>query len=588
MTSCTLTQTPQVADVPEPEIDFIDGQSFMSFDTLDDILTFTKRNESVKVRDQQDSNTALEAVASTSRLPEQSAAFVSPVLNEFLKKTREELKRSVSGIVCPPRDSRIFETGALKMDVARKPFADLPKLPPVRVPVVPVPTPRPRCTGVENDPIITKPADVLPVKRKKPSPDFDASKMTTDDFEKCYTKLMHESAKHLALSRVSRHVSFKMDDAYAKFALEALNPTSAASVSPPPPEKPGKKWKRKSSELDSPTGKSVKESDVVAMISRKRDGAKRDIRLPSRYQESALIEGKDLICPAPFGSSAETHACERKSRKRLLDEQKRLAVLKFPTRELSPSMSSDNPPEKSRIPAAKRKRPVIKIENSGTKAIPTISNGPATMQTTNGSSIPRSTGQFVAPAPIRNKSKISVAGSNVLSQPPVLKTPLIRERVPVSDGSKSLYKELYRELFYACHPDKRVECQQNRVKPRVHKQQAVDRAVDIIKRLKLQERQFLYIKKLLMLWNKKLDLCSKVITNRVSPEPNPEKDTVSVVRNVLKAYQQSVGYKVSENMEKRGVNGEFKMIFFHPHNLLFSFRRTTRSDTFPCEYVNQI
>lgn len=510
--------------ISEPEIDEIDGQVFESFETWDACQNYKRAHHGIDTR--------LKQCPPDAPLPS-SSAFMSTALDEFLSRTKEELQRFPVAVASyPPCDSRIYDPGALKMDSVRKPFADLSKL--SKLPQVREKSMTPalaQSDGIENSPVQRK-TEHVPTKRKKSATqlDFDADKVKVEDLEKTIVRLVSEAAKDLISLPKPRHVSIQMDDTYSKFALEALTVSAAGSgLASAEAEVKVKKGKKRAKEWDdesySPSCKSAKETDLVSMISRKRDSAKRDIRLPSRYQESAFMEGDQFVCVAPFGSDSSIQ--DKKQRKRLVDEQRRLQVLKHPNTE-SPKKVRKSP----------EKRVVkLKIIHQASKPIPVDRRPlPATKQQPFSNSITVTTS---APVPAVNP----VPMPRLLPQP----APKPAAPVPVQED----LKYLYRELYYECTPGRREYYQKKCIKPRVNKKQAVDEAIEVIDRLVKREKQLLYINKLLGLWHRKLDLCSQVITNKVRPEPNASKDTVTVVTSVLKAYQNSVCYKISESLEKQ-------------------------------------
>jgi hypothetical protein len=317
-----------------------------------------------------------------------------------------------------------------------------------------------------------------------------------------------------------------MDESYSFFATSALTDLSAEPAEPEVPINKTKKFNKKTKSRDESaivSGKSEKETDLVAMISRKRDGAKRDIRLPSRYQESVLMEGNSWICDAQFGSE---NPVEKRPRKRLIDEQKRLLVLKKqPVADSSHVPSHANTDK--RVIAVKRKRPQPVIT-----PIPVVR----------------------AASPVKQKNVIPVVQKMTFApQIPIRPLPLIPVPAPVmrkGTGTSEDLKQLYRELFYACAPARREHFQKKGIKPRINKPYTVNEAVRIIKALQLRERQLLYIKRLLGLWHHKLDLCTQVISGKARPEPNPNKDTETVVLSVLRAYQDSICYKLLASLPK--------------------------------------
>ena len=530
MTSGLSTPRPPAHRSSEPEIDVIDGHSFMSFETIDAMLNYTQANERLQTGDPSRVK-RMRCSTETAVPPQQSSsAFMSTTLDEFLK---EEMLRCPAAGPSPPRDSRIYETGVLKMDGVRKPFADLSKLPHVRDSVAAAP---PLSHGVENNPVLQQ-SEHAAIKRKKTTTlqEFDAAKVSTEQMEKTATRLIHDAEKEIMLLRKPRHISFQMTEPYCNFALKALaGPSAEPAAAAAEQESPNKKGKKKritgpDVSACSPTKSSRKETDLVAMISRKRDGAKRETHLPVRYQESALIEGDQWICAASFGSDPVSDpVSEKRARKRLQDEQKRLLVLRYPDADTPQSLRKS--PEKL-MSAFKRKLP------QANKSIP-MSKLPSPAKR-----------KKLPPGVVTAAAHAAVTVNPV---PIVMQSPHMPAQRPAGPGED--LKHLYRELYFECSPERRSYCQKRCVKPRVHKKQAVDEAVAVISRLQKREKQLLYIKTLLSLWHKKLDLCSQVITNKVridEPDPNPAKDTVTVVTSVLHAYQNSVCYKISASLEKQ-------------------------------------
>lgn len=520
MTSCQSDSGP--GDTDAPEIDIIDGESFMSFETWAQVEEYTRANKR-----HQRLRLGFETPTTS------SSAFVSKTLDDFLKQA---IGRSPAAThsASPPCDSRIYETGVLKMDSVRKPFADLPHLSQVRDSPFAPPQPPPLLNiGVENsNPLPQKAVNTdtfnSNAKRKKVAlNDFDPDKVTAEQMEKTTNSLFREAAKQFVLSRKPCYISFQMDEAYSLRAIDSLNASSAEPAEQDVPSQKNKKWNKRGKNCDDAVSlsKSAKETDLIAMISRKRDSAKRDIRLPSRYQESVLVEGNSWICDAQFGSD---NPVEKRPRKRLIDEQKRLLVLKQPVTD-TPQVVRNTQPDKQVFPV-KRKRP----QQPAIRQLPDAR----------------------IPSPAKRKQPLipKMTAPQPLPPPPLVR-PLPQIPVPApiarkNTGTNEDLKQLYRELFYACGSGRREHFQQRFLKPRVNKPQTVNEAVELIKRLQIRERQLLYIKQLLSLWHRKLDLCSQVINDKVRPEPNPRKDTKTVVFSVLKAYRESFCYKLSATLPK--------------------------------------
>jgi len=66
-------------------------------------------------------------------------------------------------------------------------------------------------------------------------------------------------------------------------------------------------------------------------------------------------------------------------------------------------------------------------------------------------------------------------------------------------------------LYFENKPERRAECAQKGIKPRVNKREVVEEGIEVIEKLKKRDKQLEYLKKLLNMWNKKLNLAHKVI-----------------------------------------------------------------------------
>jgi len=150
--------------VPAPEVDVIEDKVFKSFESLEEMEQFTKAEEANKkmrqqveeiIRRQRRRSNATKAksrtvVSKTSLdlplppIPSEasgsaSSVFASNLLDEYLSKTKKELKSNYPKptlVGCPPEGSKIYDTGILAKESVKKggkvssvlPFGDLPHL----------------------------------------------------------------------------------------------------------------------------------------------------------------------------------------------------------------------------------------------------------------------------------------------------------------------------------------------------------------------------------------------------------------------------------------------------------------------------
>ncbi|XP_053208556.1 uncharacterized protein LOC128392546 [Panonychus citri] len=102
-------------------------------------------------------------------------------------------------------------------------------------------------------------------------------------------------------------------------------------------------------------------------------------------------------------------------------------------------------------------------------------------------------------------------------------------------------RQLYRDLYFENRPERKLIHAKSRIKPRVNKKSEVEEAIKVIEKLNKRNKQLDYIKSLLIMWNKKLVLAAKVINDKdVIPKG------VDIVRDVLKTYQASKSYKLTQ------------------------------------------
>lgn len=112
---------------------------------------------------------------------------------------------------------------------------------------------------------------------------------------------------------------------------------------------------------------------------------------------------------------------------------------------------------------------------------------------------------------------------------------------PQKNAKLQELRQLYRDLYFENKPERRLIYAKSRIKPRVNKKAEVEEGIRVIEKLTKREKQLEYIKTLLTMWNKKLTLAAKVISDKgVIPK------AIDVVQDVLKTYQTSKSYRVTE------------------------------------------
>ena len=150
--------------VPAPEVDVIEDKVFKSFESLEEMEQFTKAEEANKkmrqqvedmIRRQRRRSNATKAKSRTvvpktsldlplPPIPSEasgsaSSVFASNLLDEYLSKTKKELKSNYPKptlVGCPPEGSKIYDTGILAKESVKKggkvssvlPFGDLSHL----------------------------------------------------------------------------------------------------------------------------------------------------------------------------------------------------------------------------------------------------------------------------------------------------------------------------------------------------------------------------------------------------------------------------------------------------------------------------
>ena len=253
------------------------------------------------------------------------------------------------------------------------------------------------------------------------------------------------------------------------------------------------------------------------MISRH---SKRDIRLPARYHNSNIMIGNEWV------TASVDPVSEKKGRKRLVEEQKRLLKMMEQVQCSPKKKKSCDAPSARMIKELHTKVKLDRELQKPKREKEPLQKVEACISTSTAKS------SALPPDPVISSPGKSVMGSQIK---------VINQEL----------KELYRNLYFENVPERRIHFQMKGIKPRVNKHQAVEEAIEVLEKLKKRESQLAYIHKLMSIWNKKLELCRKVMMKEVEPEPTPDgKNYVNVVANVLKAYQSSICYKVQEALTK--------------------------------------
>lgn len=521
-----MTKPPQAEKLKngdDPQLDLIDGVTFLSFESWQAVKDFTDKEErSVKEAERRKmiidhkKNRVDSADESKSRLSIDSAlnaantklssksAFVSDLLDDYLNQTKEGLKSKKfrnSDFGAPPEDSKIYSTGFLNMDNIKKPFTVLPTVSNVIVGSdSSVGAVKSKCSLKRKkiDHHDSLPPRIKTSKIKMITPKTSGATKISRCRETVFNELMESTVIDIQ-SRMSKGLtSIEMDEPYVRFAIETIR---TPSKEPPKP-------------IDKVEPKELEDvSDVAKMISRH---SKRDIRLPARYHNSNIMIGNEWVTPTVDMVS------DKKGRKRLVDEQKRL-YKKAEQAYQSPKQKSINPPAKNRFIEELQ----TKVNLESTQKVEPVQEPIVKIDVCSD----LSTKKVYVPVFAQNESSLLINQSNITSQE---------------------LKELYRNLFYENVPNRRGHFQMKGIKPRVNKFETVQEAIDVIGELKKRDGQLAYISKLMAVWNKKLELCRKVIMKEIEPEPTTDGKNVStVVNDVLKAYQSSICYRIQEALTNK-------------------------------------
>ena len=540
-----------------------------------------------------------------------NSAFVSDLLDSYLAQSDlKDFRKESFG--APPDDSRIYTPGILRMDGAKKRPMSVEKTDSeskeaaVRIKRKYVKRNLNSQFDSIEDGILTTyfktqhPKKIslkkkIGLKEVNLNHTFETIEANHEDLnveaikaEASYVELTRESLTMLELRRVSYHVSIPMDESYVRYALEPLR---ANLDSPSKHSKTESPTSKSSSEEEScfsmsPVRKGKGDADIATMISRH---SKRDIRLPARYHNSGLMLGNQWVTPGVEP--------EKRGRKRLVDEQRRLNVLRRPLpRDLrSPTRTNEALLPPKLTPALKKSKSMKSLRLNMPKGSSLLDSRRSegvkkkTPVKAVAPMVDASTG--ISPKKVEKSESTSSSFSSTpsdisfLSQDNVMKA---KKKTPKArlDGPKVIMpkskliseemKELYRNLMYECKSGSREFYQLKGIKPRVHKQQVVIRATQFIEELEKNEKQLIYIKQLVGAWNGKLSLCHKVMTKEVVPDAQESngKDAETVVRDVLKAYQQSQCYTKIMKERKIGKKGEFTALKGRENITLFPNSRS--------------
>ncbi|KAI1301630.1 hypothetical protein HDE_02825 [Halotydeus destructor] len=526
---------------------------------------------------------------STSTGVSKSSAFVSDILDQYLSQTKDELKSSEKQIIehigSPPEDSPIYSAGILKADEKeRTPFADLPLLGKgTEMGQLNENNKRPRQRWPdthEDESFVEK---VIFRRKKKVKPNVPIpqpvvkqvktewkenstteSKVAKEDavyslyqLEKRFHELTKDTFDAIQASRKPYHVSFKMDDSYARYALDAVQLPPKPQISRTDPLATTPKKSDSNGSAKSVKKRESKEADIATIISRH---SKRDIRLPARYHQSGLILGSQWVIPG-FESSPE------KKKRKLCDEQKRLMkplkpiesslvykelyeelekfqkttkVLPAPRATITKVQLAPKKPETNTSVADSIIRKIHEERLEQLKQLKSqqmkTQNSPMMSSLKIGDQLYRKGINRVIkyiPRPVATVSRPIQQYRIVSPEKKVFPE-------PTPDKKKGI-KEIYRMLFYENLPKRRAEYAQKGIKPRVNKKQVIEEGVTVIRELEESQLIMSRAKDLMQGWNNKLQQCVKVLSHTESKEPIEKR--VQVVESVLARYRDSVAYK---------------------------------------------
>ena len=244
------TKPEVMKEVHEPEIDLIDGVTFRSFESWQEMLEYTQREERSRKMAQNKKSTmsgskrksenrsgSCDPSKTKSRLSLDSAlkavnnksnstksAFVSDLLDDYLNQTKEELKgkqyRNPEYFGAPPEDSKIYSTGILNMDSVKKPFPALPKVSSVSE------NSRPDNSSSKVKCSLKRSRDDSPANRGRPSKvkagkaKPSGSSGSSENREVAFNELMAATFADIQSRKRQCNPSIRMDEPYVRFAVE--------------------------------------------------------------------------------------------------------------------------------------------------------------------------------------------------------------------------------------------------------------------------------------------------------------------------------------------------------------------------------
>ena len=480
------------------------------------------------------------------------SAFVSDLLDGYLK-TKSDLKLNYLSpdLAPPPEDSPIFSASVLKMPDFRS-----PSMPPPSSATSQDSTPvkrkffKTKELKYTSDSILNKskpmqldndvPLSELllpqyPVIGETMWPDMPLSDDQIKQLCQEYSEISHIEAQQL---KRLWNPSVMMDDNYARFALNSLQCTEriafelndsshnednvlmAVGLAPKikSPVKSPKSPKKLSPEKETKIGrpKKDKEADLAKIIAMG-NRSKRQIRLPSRFHESSLLMGNQWIIP-DYDQKGKT------GKRRLQEEQKRLQEL-----------------HQRQLEMEQRRQPIVIPTESNTSADQQLSlihknlpngNKVSTKPKTSSNNIPNVPSDYPIKIPhqrlkqmqlYRDQKKLSPKQKNETPKLDKSFTSLYSMSTQASDSKRVLslsakaaasatqravVNQLFLELSETIYREKNYMICRN---GKLNKLETMKEAMETINKLTKRDQQLSYIKKLLSMWNHKLQLCFKVL-----------------------------------------------------------------------------
>jgi hypothetical protein len=330
--------------------------------------------------------------------------------------------------------------------------------------------------------------------------------------------------------------SFIMDDHYARYALSALqcneriqfanndqNDNSNQSILSAVGLAPKK---RDSSPVKEPkiTGRYRKDREadlakIIAMGNRSR----RQIRLPSRFHESSLLMGNQWIIP-DYDQKGKT------GKRRLQQEQKRLQELHQRQLELeqrnhlvhlNDQSTNSNDDSQLTIIRSNKKKKLNSPKVNNSLNIPVFSNDyplkiPQRLKQSqiirNRKTLMKNPNRNISLINKKNetlgKSKSFTSLYSLATQTSDDKRHVsLSAKAAASASQRAVVNQLFYQLFETISPDKQNMFSRN---GKINKLEVIKEAIETIERLTKRDQQLCYIRKLLSMWNHKLQLCDKV------------------------------------------------------------------------------